>query len=102
LSIFDFRIFLKKNLEQLKKERIGLFICGMQDEDIINTELNQSFNSELMEIADAKEWFGGEFIFDKMNLMEKLIVKKVSKVTSNQSNILEENIHKFAQVMNAI
>jgi len=94
--------FCSKNLDKLKEKRIGLFICGMQEGDIINTELNQNFNSELIEIADAKECFGGEFIFDKMNFIEKLIVKKVSKVTSNKSNILEENIHKFAQAMNAI
>lgn len=94
--------FCSKNLDKLKEKRIGLFICGMQEGDIINTELNQSFNSALIEIADAKECFGGEFVFDKMNFMEKIIVKKVSKVTSNKSNILEENIHKFAQTMNAI
>ena len=32
--------------------------------------------------------------------MEKLIVKKVSKITSNMSNILEDNIYKFAQKIN--
>lgn len=94
--------FCSKNLDKLKEKRIGLFICGMQDEDIIKTELNQNFPSELLEIAEAKGHFGGEFIFDKMNFMEKLIVKKVSKVTSNKSNILEDNIHKFAQEINSI
>ena len=69
---------------------------------MINTELNQNFPSELLEVAEAKGHFGGEFIFDKMNFMEKLIVKKVSKITSNMSNILEDNIYKFAQEINSI
>lgn len=94
--------FCSINLKELKKKRIGLFICGMQEGDIINNELNENFNPALIEVADAKECFGGEFTFDKMNFIEKFIVKKVSKVTSNKSNILEDNIHKFAQAMNSI
>lgn len=94
--------FCSKNLDKLKEKRIGIFICGMQEGEAVNTEINQNFNTELIKIADAKEHFGGEFILDKMNFMEKIIVKKVSKVTSNKSNILENNIHIFAQVMNKI
>ncbi len=94
--------FCSKNLDKLKEKGIGLFICGMQEGEAINTELNQNFPSELLNIAAAKEYLGGEFIFDKMNFMEKLIVKVVSKVSSNKSNILKDNIHKFAQEMNAI
>lgn len=94
--------FCSKSLDKLKEKRIGLFICGMQEEETVTTEFNQNFNPELIEIANAKEHFGGEFNFDKMNFIEKLIVKKISKVTSSKSNILENNIKKFAQEMNAI
>ena len=94
--------FCSKNLDKLIEKRIGLFICGMQEGDTISTEFKQNFNPVLIKIADAKECFGGEFILDKMNFMEKFIVKKISKVTSNKSNILEENILKFAQAMNSI
>ncbi|WP_055669093.1 flavodoxin domain-containing protein [Desnuesiella massiliensis] len=94
--------FCSKNLSKLEEKRIGLFICGMQEGDMISAELNQNFNSALIKIADTKECFGGEFIFDKMNFIEKFIVKRVSKVMSNKSNILEDNIHRFAQAMNAI
>lgn len=94
--------FCSGNLDSLKEKTIGLFICGMQEGDIINTELNQNFSPQLTHTAKAKACFGGEFTFDKMNFLEKLIVKKVSKVTSNKSNILKENIDKFAEVMNGI
>lgn len=93
--------FCSKYLDVLRNKSTGLYICGMQD-DAIETEINSNFPQELLEIAEAKEHFGGEFIFEKMNFMEKMIVKKVSKITSNKSNILENNIHKFAQAMNAI
>lgn len=94
--------FCSKNLQELKEKGIGLYICGMQEGEAIKTELNQNFPSELINIAVAKEYLGGEFIFDKMNFMEKMIVKMVSKVSSNKSNMLKENIHKLAQAMNAI
>lgn len=94
--------FCSKNLDKLKEKQIGLFICGMQEGGTINTEFNQNFPSELINIAAVKEYLGGEFIIDKMNFMEKLIIKKVAKVTSNKSSILKDNIHKFAQAMNAI
>lgn len=94
--------FSTKYLDKLKNKHIGLFICGMQENDAIQTELYQNFPPELIKMAVAKECLGGEFIIDKMNFMDKVIVKKVSKVTSNKSNISEVNIHKFAQAINAI
>lgn len=94
--------FCSKNLEKLKEKQIGLFICGMQEGEILITEINQNFPKELINIAVAKECFGGEFNFSKMNFLEKFIIKKISKVSSNKSNILTENINNFAQTMNSI
>ena len=71
----------------------------MQDNEVMNTELNQNYPKKLLEIAKSKEWLGGEFLLDKMSFMDKLIVKKVSKVTSNKSNILEDKINRFVQIM---
>jgi menaquinone-dependent protoporphyrinogen oxidase len=92
--------FCSTNFDKLKEKRIGIFICGMQEGEAINSELNNNFPTDLLNIAVAKEHFGGEFIFDRMNFMEKLVVKKVSKISSNKSNILTDNIYRFAQAMN--
>lgn len=94
--------FCNKNLDILKNKNIGLFICGMQEGEAIKTELEQNFPKELLAIAKTKEYLGGEFSFDKMNFMEKMIVKKVAKITESKSFILGDNIHKFAQKMNTI
>lgn len=93
--------FCSKYLNTLREKPIGLFICGLQ-KDAIETEINQNFPPELLEIAETKEYFGGEFIFEKMNFMEKMIVKKVAKTNSDISEIQEDNINKFANVMNLI
>lgn len=92
--------FCREHLDELNEKRIGLFICCMAEGEAINNELNASFPSELLKIAEVKESLGGEFLLDKMNFMDKMIVKKVSKVISNKSNILEDKIHEFAQALN--
>lgn len=92
--------FCARHLESLLQKRIGLFICGMQEEEVLQQELQQSFPEELVAIAIAKDHLGGAFDFEKMNLMERMIVKKVSKVNSSVSNIAEESIRAFATAMN--
>lgn len=93
-------VFCSNNLNKLAGKRIGLFLCGMAEGEAINTELNGSFPPELLKMAHVKEFVGGEFILDKMSFLDKTIVKKVSKTTSNKSNILVDKIHEFAQAMN--
>jgi menaquinone-dependent protoporphyrinogen oxidase len=92
--------FCAKHLESLLQKRIGLFICGMQEEAVLQQELQQNFPEELLAIAIAKDHLGGAFDFEKMNLMERMIVKKVSKVTASVSNIAEDSISAFATAMN--
>lgn len=92
--------FCTKYLDKLKEKRIGLFVCCMEEGEAMNTELYANFPSELLEIADAKESLGGEFLIDKMNFMDKMMIKAIKKVTTNKSNILDDKIHEFAQVMN--
>lgn len=94
--------FCTKNLNVLKEKKIGLFICAMQKGDMAETELNSSFPAELLTHAAVKESFGGEFILKKMNPLERFIVKIVSKTEKDVSAISEENINKFAQLMNKL
>lgn len=93
--------FCSKYLNILKDKKIGIFICGMQ-KDAIETEINQNFPPEILEIVHVKESFGGEFIFEKMNFWEKTIVKIIAKTNSDISEIQEDNIDKFTNIMNSI
>lgn len=101
--------FCSKNVAMLKNKKIGLFVCCMSEGDKAIEELNSCFPKELVSIAIAKEHFGGGFIFSKMNFFEKYIIKVVSKKENKGSkvdiskdilNINEENINRFAQLMN--
>ena len=102
--------FCSINLNILKEKSLGLFICGML-EDQAEVELNNSFPDELLTKAFAKEFFGGEFHFKKMRLSEKFIVKMVSKADKNRpaldagkdiSTISEQIITRFANSMNNV
>lgn len=97
----EVREFCSANLETLKNKKAGYFICCMRNGEEAEAEINEAFPQELLRSAAAKDYFGGEFIFKKMNFMERMIVKKVSKIDKDTSNILEDNISRFAQLINA-
>lgn len=94
--------FCLKNQGELKKKKIGLFICGMSEDDKIKDLLNNSFPQELISISIARESFGGEFILSKMNFFERFIVKKIAKTTVDISKFKEETVDKFACKMNSV
>ncbi|QUH27056.1 flavodoxin domain-containing protein [Serpentinicella alkaliphila] len=93
--------FCKDNLQKLISKKIGLFVCSMREGESIEEQIRASFPQELRLNAVAIENFGGEFIFNKMGFLDKLITKKVVKIDKDTSNILEDNINNFAQLMNS-
>jgi menaquinone-dependent protoporphyrinogen oxidase len=94
--------FCLKNSNTLIKKKLGFFTCGMSENDIAEKQINTSFPEELLTNTVAKAYFGGEFIFKKMNFFERFIVKKISKVNKDISKISKENINKFAQLINNV
>jgi menaquinone-dependent protoporphyrinogen oxidase len=66
------------------------------DEDRYEEEFNNAFPAELRKHAKACAVTGGEFIFEKMNFLEKAIVRKIGKVESTVSLIKEEKIEEFS------
>ena len=92
--------YCKENLVALQEKRLGLFICGMAEGDALTKEIETNFPTELLEKAEVKTSFGGEFSLGKMGFFSKVIVKKVAKVTEDISALREDAIHDFAAVMN--
>jgi menaquinone-dependent protoporphyrinogen oxidase len=92
--------FCNKYLNELKQKNIGLFICGMQEKEIIDAEINSNYPPELLDKAIVKTSFGGEFIIEKMNFLEKTIVKKIAKTNTSKSEIDEDAIRYFSQQFN--
>lgn len=96
----EVKVFCLKNADLLKKKKVGVFICCMQDGDAAEKQLQNSFPNELIANSIACEYFGGEFIFQKMGAIDRFIAQKVSKTSQDTSNISQDKILRFAKAMN--
>lgn len=83
--------FCKKNLVELLKKRVALYMCGMNEPDF-ETEFSNAFPELLRKHAITSKCVGGEFLFEKMNFIEKFIVRKVSGVDTNVAKINEDRV----------
>ena len=63
-------------------------------------QFNESFPEELIKHVSATGIFGGEFNFEKMNFIERAMLRKIAKVDKSVSKISEENIAKFVSRIN--
>ncbi len=88
--------FCHQYLAQLQPKVIGLFVCGMQPtEEQREQELMRAFPSELFERTTTKSFLGGEFLFEKMNIWERWIVRHISKVSNSVSMINDHAVQQF-------
>jgi menaquinone-dependent protoporphyrinogen oxidase len=91
------RRFASGNLPVLLQKRIGLFICCMEKGEKARQQLDQSFPAGLLEHASAAGLFGGGFDFERMNFLQKAIIKKIAKIDHSVNNIDEQAINRFAE-----
>jgi len=89
------RKFCENNLSELLQKRLGLFICAAAAE-LVEKDMTDNFPQQLLSKAAVKGYFGYEFNFEKMNFAIRSIIKKMSKIEDNVSNIIENNIKEFA------
>lgn len=79
----------------LRKKKPGVFICcGLKDR--ADKQLKEAF-PEIYDHISVKGYFGYEMDFSRLNFFERLIVRVVSKTKESRSEILTENIEKFAR-----
>src|SRR5688572_31794478 len=88
--------FCIKNKKELLTKRLGLFMCFMNN-DLRELEFEDSFPIDLRKHAVAKGLVGGEFLFEKMNPLEKDAVRKVKGIDDSVYRIDKNAIHKFVE-----
>jgi menaquinone-dependent protoporphyrinogen oxidase len=94
--------FCQTNMQELQSKELGLFICCMEEGETAQKQLQDAFPDDLHKLAKTTACLGGEFDFERMNFLQKLIVKKVAHVEQNTSKINEDSIRKFSKQMNHI
>lgn len=86
--------YCKQNMVDLLQKRLALYLCGMNEPDY-ETELSNAYPELLRKHAITSKVVGGEFLFDRMNFIEKFLVKKISGVSQTVSKIDEGKIVEF-------
>ena len=92
--------YIEKNMPVLLTKKVGLFLCCMEEGEKAEKQFQESFPEELRTKALVTGFFGGEFDFERMNFLEKSIIKKVSGVTEPLCNIKHQAIEDFAAGFN--
>jgi menaquinone-dependent protoporphyrinogen oxidase len=93
--------FCATQSDVLLKKRLGLFVCGMEPNgEKQQTEIANAFPQSLREKAVASAFLGGEFLFEKMNFFEKMIIRKIAKTAKSVSAIKEDGIKEFVRLIN--
>lgn len=94
--------FIDKNLPVLLRKKLALILCCMDDTEKREQQFDDAYPEELRIHSSAKLLAGGEFLFEKMNFIEKAIIKKISGDDKNKSNIDNQAINNFIKTLNAI
>jgi len=87
---------------EILKTELGLFICCMEKGEKAYAELQEVYPEALLQHAKATACLGGEFNFEKMNFLEKMIIRKVSKVDRSVSDIHHEAVRSFRNKMRKV
>jgi len=94
------KAFCKANEFVLLQKKTGLFVCGMHhDKEQREKELKDAYSETLQQNAIATGFMGGAFLFEKMNFVERTIIKKIAKTTTSVHQIDEDAIDKFVEKM---
>jgi len=92
----EIRKIITKNLDTLLSKELGLYLCCMEEGERRQKQFDDSFPEAIRRHAKATGLFGGEFNFDRLNFLEKKIIRKVSGFNDTVSKIDYKAIDKFA------
>jgi len=92
----EIKTFCQRHSDQLCNKKLGLYICCMEtDEKKRRKEFEDAFSEELKKHASAKGIMGGEFLLEKMNFIERLVVRKIAHTKESVFDIDTDAIEQF-------
>ena len=89
------RRFCRENLEALLGKQVGLFLCCMAEGADAQKQLDDAFPEVLRRHARATGIFGGAFNFEKMNPLQRVMIRKISGQSESVTKIRDEAIGDF-------
>lgn len=89
------RRYCREHLDALLAKQVGLFICCMAEGADAQKEFDQAFPEVLRRQARVTGVFGGEFNFEKMNALQRAMIRKISGLKESVTKIRQEAIDDF-------
>jgi len=83
--------FCKSNEKALLQKPLALFTCGMNEPEY-QQQLESAFSETLRNHAENLFWLGGEFNFEKLNWIERFLVKRITGTKASVKNYKDHNI----------
>lgn len=93
------RDFCNLNIEELRSKEIGLFICCSEDPEAARKGISMAFPEEIHQLAKTEAIFRSSYHLEKLNFIEKMLVKRIPKVRENTLSPDENSIERFADRM---
>ena len=79
--------FCRRYWKKLIEKRLGLYLCCMKSGEEAQQQFIDAYPESLRQHAEVRGIFGGEFMFEKMNFLEKMIVKRFTTATESVSRL---------------
>ncbi|MGB9835829.1 MAG: flavodoxin domain-containing protein [Candidatus Saccharicenans sp.] len=94
--------FCQTNLEQLLQKKLALFICCMYDGQKAEQQFNQAYPDTLRAAAREKAILLGELNLERLNFLEKFVIKNFIGVKQSVSRLQPDEIINFARRLNSL
>ena len=94
--------FCQENLEQLLSKKVGIFLCTLTPAEEAYHYIEEQFPKELQQHAAVNSCFGGAVFFERMNFVERFIMKKITKSSENIYQVSEDAIGNFTGAFSEI
>jgi len=88
--------FCKRHQDLLLEKKLALFLSCLNTKEFENSR-KIAYPEILQKHAFAYELTGGEYLIERMNFIERFLVKKIVGVTKTQSLLDEGAIQRFVQ-----
>ncbi len=87
--------FIDNNFSILKDTSTSIFLCGM-NYDNTQDVISLNFTDEQAKVLKI-DYIGGAYNFEKLNFLQRFIIKKVSGETKSREVVLQERLLKLVK-----
>ena len=83
------RKFCERHMQQLSAKPLGLYLSCLEENEKAITQFETAYAEILRNHAMSCKLTGGEVMIDRMNFIEKFMMKKIGGITESVSKIKE-------------